>query len=356
MTTTAGAFASTLIDTSQRAWINNCAWRMGDTRPAMSTAPTAGGAQGWHGHFDNLLQHLSAALRFDAPELFVQQCVWLRVSFESHGLDPALLSASIAALRAELNERLPVGARDIADAVVADGLTESQLPQPSSSVGLAGSDTSTALAREYLLAALEGRRDDAIALVMNALDRGVSFEQVARDVLGRVQRELGSMWHSSQLSVVEEHLVSRTTEAVLNQLHARLPRSPSNGLKALITSVDGDLHDIGLRVVADHFEMAGWTTIYLGASTPPVEIALAAAEFDVHLVAAGAKLVTHLTSAAELVARLRAAERTRSIPVIFGGRPFELAPELWRALKADGAASSAVEAVALAQRLVAAQR
>jgi hypothetical protein len=42
--------------------------------------------------------------------------------------------------------------------------------------------------------------------------------------------------------------------------------------------------------------------------------------------------------------------------VIFGGRPFDLAPNLWRALKADGAASSAAEAVALAQRLVASQR
>jgi methanogenic corrinoid protein MtbC1 len=356
MTTTTGAFASTLIETSQRAWVNNCAWRMGDTRPAVGGAPSAGGAHGWHGHFENLLQHLSAALRFDAPELFVQQCVWLRVSFESHGLDPTLLTASLEALRDELHDKLPSGVRDLVVAVVAEGLHEARLPQPAQGVGLAGNDSHTALAREYLLAALEGRRDDAIALVMNALERGASVEQITRDVLGRVQRELGSMWHRSQLSIVEEHLVSRTTEAVLTSIRSRLPRAASNGLKVLITSVDGDLHDIGLRVVADHFEMAGWTPIYLGPSTPPSETALAAAEFEVQVVAVGAKLVTHLAAAAEVVTQLRADERTRSTPVIFGGRPFDLAPNLWRALKANGAASSAAEAVALAQRLVASQR
>lgn len=348
-----GRFAASLIDASLRVWASNCAWRMGETQPSVSGALLAAGPGGWRPHFDSLLQHLSAALHFDAPALFVEQAVWMRVAFESRGIDPALLSASLAAMRDELSERLPANAAPEVMSLLAQATAECARALAAPVNALTGAEPATALAREYLFAALEGRRDDAIALVMGALDRGMSVEQLMRDVLGRAQNELGSMWHRSELSIVEEHMVSRTTESALMRLQARLPHAPSNGLRVLVTSVDGDIHDIGLRVVASQFEMAGWNAIFLGASTPPAEAAMAAAEFEVQLVAVGAKLVPHLRSAAELMQLLRADPRTRAIPVIFGGRPFELAPQLWRALGADGSASSAAEAVELAARLVA---
>lgn len=346
-----GPYAASLIDAARRAWASNCAWRVGETQPAMGAA--APGSGGWRDHFDSLLQHLSAALTFDAPELFVQQVAWLRVTFEAHGVDLALLKASLVALRDELRERLPSNVASGVAERIELGLAELERARPARESALAGPGPATILAREYLLAALEGRRDDALALVTGALDRGMSVEEVSKDVLARAQAELGSMWQRCELSIVEEHLVSRTTEGALARIQARLPHAPSNGLRVLITSVDGDLHDLGLRMVANHFELAGWRTVFLGASTPPAETAMAAAEFEVHLVAAGARLVTQLPAAAELVRLLRSDARTQSIPVIFGGPPFEAAPNLWRALQADGCASSAAEAVALASRLVA---
>ncbi len=347
-----GAFVASLIESSRRAWANNCAWRMGQTHPEMAGAPTTASGGGWHSYFESLLQHLSAALEFDAPELLNEQARWLRVSFDSRDLDPALVTNSLSCVREELAERLPPRAAPVALALLDRALEAAALPIPSASSALSGQDATASLAREYLLAALEGRREDAVSLALAALDRGLSVEQLSREVLGRVQNELGAMWHRSQLSVVEEHMVSRTTEAVLARLPAKMPQTPLNGLRVLVTSVDGDLHDIGLRVVATHFEMAGWQVIYLGASTPPPEVALAAAEFEVNLIAAGAKLVTQLKAAAQLVQLLRADPRTRSLPVIFGGRPFELAPKLWRALGADGMATNAAQAVELGTRLV----
>ena len=44
---------------------------------------------------------------------------------------------------------------------------------------------------------------------------------------------------------------------------------------------------------------------------------------------------------------------TKGVKVIVGGYPFNVAPELWRELEADGSAPSAVEAVALGNRIVA---
>jgi methanogenic corrinoid protein MtbC1 len=351
MTTEVGAFASTLIDASRRAWASNCTWRMGETRPALAGVPNSSSASNWPGHFDNLLQHLSAALAFDAPELFTSQVAWLRVSFESHGLNLASLSTSLECARDELREHLPESVAEKVAALVERARETLDQPLESGAGALKGNDATTTLAREYLMAALEGRREDAIRMALTALDNGLSFDELSCNVLARVQAELGTMWHRSQMSVVEEHLVSRTTEAVLTRLHARLPTLPSNGMRVLVTSVDGDMHDIGLRVVANHFEMAGWSPVYLGASTPPAEVVMAAGEFEVQLVAVGVKLATQLRSAAELVKLLRSDLRTQATPVIFGGRPFELVPSLWKTLGADGSASNAAEAIALGARL-----
>ena len=41
---------------------------------------------------------------------------------------------------------------------------------------------------------------------------------------------------------------------------------------ALVAAVRGALHDIGGRMVADHFEMAGWRSFFLGADTPDEDL------------------------------------------------------------------------------------
>jgi hypothetical protein len=58
---------------------------------------------------------------------------------------------------------------------------------------------------------------------------------------------------------------------------------------------------------------------------------------------------THLL--AELIAAVRAAV-DRPIKILVGGYPFNIAPELWRKVEADGFAPDAQSAVATANRIV----
>lgn len=353
MTEAVAPFAATLLEASRRAWSANCAWRLGETRPELSSVVGLSGSEDWRAHFDGLLQHLSVALEFGAPELFVQQVAWLRISFDARGVEPGVLAGTLLCLRDELRERLPERAAACVTDLIDVAAMEIARPAADAPTALVGEDSHSVSAREYLFAALDGRREDAISVLTRALESGMTASVVTSDVLGRVQAELGALWQRAELSIVEEHLVSRTTEEALARIHARAPRATPNGRRVLILGVAGDLHDLGLRVVAAHFEAAGWTPIFLGASVPPAEAASAAAEFDVHLVTVGATLVTQIRSAAEFIALLRKDPSTRATPVIFGGRPFQVAPELWRTLGANGAAANAPAAVALGERLVA---
>ena len=118
------------------------------------------------------------------------------------------------------------------------------------------------------------------------------------------------------------------------------------------TSTPGDLHEIGLRMVADLFEIDGWKATFLGANTPVADVVelLERRQFD--LLALSVSTALTLRDAGELIEAIRGTRATASTKVLIGGPPFRVVHEMWRELGADGCASSAVAAVAAGNRLV----
>jgi len=123
------------------------------------------------------------------------------------------------------------------------------------------------------------------------------------------------------------------------------PRGP----RALVTSVAGEHHAVGARMVADLLSLAGWEVSFLGASTPIDAIVARAAAIDAEVVALSISMGWHVPTAQATVAALRAgAPRAR---VIVGGRALASLAAPCAALGADDYAASAVEAVAVVERL-----
>ncbi|QYU70444.1 cobalamin-dependent protein [Leptolyngbya sp. 15MV] len=128
------------------------------------------------------------------------------------------------------------------------------------------------------------------------------------------------------------------------------PRTP--GRSSAAASVEGNTHDLGVRFVADFFELEGWRAIYLGPSVPVADLVQGAHDFGADLVALSATLATQLRAAEDTIALLRASDISPSVRVIVGGQGFAAAPGAWQAMGADGFASDAREAVTLGDRLV----
>ncbi len=347
-----GTFTAALIDATRRAWAAAAAARLRERAPQSLATLGAVGARDATLHFEGLLEHLSVALQFQAPALFHEHVSWMATAFAGRDVPVELLGATLECLREELASRLPSDAIAEVSPLFVEAQKLVRQPPELPQGGLGGDDELVVIARDYMLAALEGRRKEALDIVLGAADRGVPVSALQRDVIGRVQVEVGRMWHRGDMSVVEEHLLSRLSEQVLACLNPRMPRAPRVGRRVLVTGASGDLHDLGLRIVADEFEMAGWDPIFLGASAPADEAARAALDFEVDLVALGAKLSIHVRSAAAMISLVRAEPGTRRVPVIVGGLPFLLVPDLWKRIGADGSAPSAAGAVELGARLV----
>jgi methanogenic corrinoid protein MtbC1 len=111
-------------------------------------------------------------------------------------------------------------------------------------------------------------------------------------------------------------------------------------------------------MVADFFEMAGWDTYYLGANTPTESILQTLKARKVDVLGISATMTFHVGVVVDLIERVRALELEgesvtgQGIKILVGGYPFNIAPDLWRQVGADGFAYNAQQAVDVANRLV----
>jgi methanogenic corrinoid protein MtbC1 len=120
--------------------------------------------------------------------------------------------------------------------------------------------------------------------------------------------------------------------------------------------VGGNLHDFGLRLVAQRLQFAGFAVHHLGSNLPASELEWVLRDRPIDLLAISATLTLHLHTLAETVAHVRQLHGgERYLPVLVGGPPFEVVPDLHTLIGADAAAVDAAGAVVAATRLVSAR-
>jgi MerR family transcriptional regulator, light-induced transcriptional regulator len=186
---------------------------------------------------------------------------------------------------------------------------------------------------DAIAAALEHRdKATAVRLAVEAVAAGrVTIPELYRDVLTSILAATGVAWQRGTVAVWEEHLASATVRTIVEALYPRVADvkaavTPA-GRTVLLACPPEESHDLGLRMVSDRFDMAGWTTYFLGADTPVEEIADAAARLD-----AQAIVLTSSTHYHRLAVRHAVDELKRALPdvdVWVGGPAFAGDTEGW---------------------------
>ena len=153
------------------------------------------------------------------------------------------------------------------------------------------SDPSVAAVYEAVAAALADHdKATAVRTAVEAVSSGaVSIPALYRDVLSRIlrrhrrgvaerrDRHLGGAPRQRDGAHHRRDRVSRGAEGEGRG-------APASGRSVLLACPPEEAHDLGLRMVADRFDMAGWTTYFLGPDTPVAEIADAARRLGVDAV------------------------------------------------------------------------
>jgi methanogenic corrinoid protein MtbC1 len=105
-------------------------------------------------------------------------------------------------------------------------------------------------------------------------------------------------------------------------------------------------------MVADFFEMDGWDSRYYGANLPPAELAKAVSTDRPDLLCLSATMPWHVQDLKAAINAVRRIPGLAKLPILAGGRPFAVSPDLWRTVGADGTAGTAQEALELAGKLL----
>lgn len=209
-----------------------------------------------------------------------------------------------------------------------------------------------ALQQQYLAALLATRRGEAMRLVLEAVQTGTSIESIYLDVLQPTLQQLGDRWQTGEISVAEEHYCSAATHVVLSQLQPYL-LSNHTSVKTLVAACVGEeLHELGLRMVANLFERSGWNTVYLGPNTPAESITEAIIANQAQVLAVSVTLTRHLFALSDVVGLVRSSAGCEHVKLLVGGYPFHVDPLLWKRIGADATASDAKEAVDVTDRLM----
>jgi MerR family transcriptional regulator, light-induced transcriptional regulator len=292
---------------------------------------------------------LAAAVRVDEPEVFARRAVWLRRAAEARGLAERDLPHVLVSLREALREELPRHLFEVAAAPIGIALARIENPLEPDETGVDAATPKGRLTLRYLEACLATEPERAIGLILEAAG-ALSPEEIHVDVLAAAQREIGRLWHVGDVTVVEERLVSETTRRLLAILLHEHPHNEPPARTVIAASVSGDAHDIGLRIAANLYGLAGWRCVFLGADVPSEQLARAVAMLDPDLVMLTATLATQLNDVWKAIRQIR--EASESVRVLVGGAAFEGGRELWRQMGADGYAATIADAVATGNALV----
>ncbi|MCC6987349.1 MAG: cobalamin-dependent protein [Acidobacteria bacterium] len=351
MTASPAVFAATLLRASARAHARDVLARLSETRPELLAHGLPATFAAPLDDVEVRILHLAVAVEFDTPVLFEQALAWYKVALHHRGVDVAWLAAGLAAMAEVFAANLPTAAAAIVQRHLEAGraaLAAAPLALPTA---LDKGTPNGMLACRVLLDLLEGRATAAYARVRDAFGDGLTVPQLHDEVLTPMQTEIGRMWSMGEIQIADEHHASNVVERLLWLAEDRIaPAAPTAPL-VLVMGTGGDLHDFGVRMVAQRLAGAGHRVQNLGGNLPAHDLPGALFERSYDLVAIGVTLALNLPAMAAAVAAVRAALGP-GVPIVTGGRPFAAAPELHRRLRADAGAASAAAAAAVTAELL----
>jgi 5-methyltetrahydrofolate--homocysteine methyltransferase len=201
-----------------------------------------------------------------------------------------------------------------------------------------------------LTAAVEaGNRGAAATLTQAAIDEGLDPATILAAMTAAMDM-VGRKFQEGELFVPEMLIAARAMKAGTAILEpVLLAAGVKPEFRAIVGTVEGDLHDIGKNLVGMMWKGGGIEVFDLGVNVPPARFVEAAQEHDAQLIGVSALLTTTMPNMRAVVEAARAAGI--SARVVIGGAP--VTPEFAAQIGADGYAPDAGAAVDLARRLLA---
>jgi len=297
------------------------------------------------------LPFLAEAIVDDDPKIFTDYVAWVKQLFQGLNFPDSVMIKTLECTWDVLKEELPSELSAIAGPYLQAGLNQMLIPTMVIDSYIDESTDLGKLVRKYITALLNGDRNSASKLILDAVKEGVKIEDIYLEVFQKSQYEVGRLWLSNKISVAKEHFCSAATQMIMSQLYPYIFSSERIGKKFVGAAVGGELHEIGIRMVADFFEMKGWDTYYLGANAPASSILKAVEENNADIIGLSIAMPYHRGLLVDTISEIRESSIGKDVKILIGGAAFNQKTDN-KKFGADGFALNASKAIELANQLL----
>lgn len=297
------------------------------------------------------LEFLRPVLEFGLLQPMVDYLRWLESTLSARSIPTGHLALSldwlaeffVAHMDAPDGSVVAVALHAARDKFVAAGNTPIKLPTP---------PATWPEAIPFEVALLAGNQHEALAVVNQCIDSGHSLVEIEAHVMQPALYQIGEKWQANRATVAQEHLATAIVQSVMTMGLLRSPPPALINKRILLACVSGNNHAIGLRMVADAFQLGGWDVQYLGANVPTPALVAQAVEWKPDLVGLSVSFPQQLPVVKAIIEQLGARFGSTRPAVIIGGLAINRFDRLASLVGADACMANAQAALASANSMV----
>ncbi len=194
--------------------------------------------------------------------------------------------------------------------------------------------------------------DKAVALVVDALNKGADPQEILQEGIVKGLRAVGDKFEKGEYFLLELQeggdLADKLIPVVMEKMSSDQIETKGT---VVIATVKGDLHDIGKNLVSLQLSLNGYKVNDLGINVPTMDIINKAKEADADVIALSSLLMVTMPYQAEVIRYLTEMGLRDNFKVIIGGGP--TTREFAEQIGADGWAPGAVKAVGVVDNMLA---
>jgi len=209
--------------------------------------------------------------------------------------------------------------------------------------------------RHYNEAIFDTDRDRALEMVHQALERGMTPEDIVfKVVLPAMDQMIKSISEAFDTSLAQHYMTAQIADSVVAEMIPKFKQAPQVAGRVVIGSAEGDLHSLGKRIVIGCMRARMIEVTDLGVNVPPERFVDEAVAHGASIIGISAMMVhTARGSNGSLGVRRILKERGLEdrIKIVVGGAPYRFDHELYKTVQADAWAEDGVTAAGVIAEL-----
>jgi len=168
----------------------------------------------------------------------------------------------------------------------------------------------------------KGDDEKVFELTQQAIAQNIPPDEILNNGLIKGMDVIGDQFRNHEIFLPEVLLAARAMHAGMDQLNPLLSKAgiESKG-KIIIGTVQGDLHDIGKRLVCIMLKGAGFEVIDLGTDVPAENFVEVAEKENAPVIGMSALLTTTMPAMKQVINMIKEKKLQNTIKTIVGGAP-----------------------------------